>query len=215
MTSRMHEQDAPEDVAEEAGDGAPAGRAARRLPPEGERGALAWIRRLGHRLGITNDDLAFRELYENNKQSMWSCVNGRGISEATARDLFQDLCVIVARRPGGLPDPVMPYVRDVARKLKANVYRAKRPEEPIDEGAPVSRPDQERLFAAIETVEAALASMRKKDAWLVRMVDLHGESYEDLARQLGCTPKAAQVRHSRAKGRFKVIVEELLRRGTS
>jgi RNA polymerase sigma-70 factor (ECF subfamily) len=215
MTIRMQEQDAPEDVVDDEGDGAPAGTAAAPPPPEAERGVMAWIRRLGRLLGLTSEEVAFRELYENHKHSIWACVNGPGISQATRRDLFQEVCVIVARRPGGLPDPVMPYVREVARKLKANVRRKQRLEEPLDEGPPASRPDQERSLAAIETVEAALARMRKKDARLVRMFDLCGESYEEIAQQLGCSPKTAQVRHSRAKARFKRVVEELLRRGTS
>jgi RNA polymerase sigma factor (sigma-70 family) len=206
-----------EDDAEGSGD-APAGEGrddghprakTRPLPPEAEGGVLAWLRRLGRRLGITSEEAEFRELYERHKHEIWACVNGPRISEAMARDLFQEVCLITAQREEGLPRPVMPYVREVVRKLKANLRAKQRPEVELPEEAPTSRPGAERLLVAAEIVTATLAKMRPNDAWIVRAIDLDGSSYEDVARHLGCSERNAVLRHHRAKKRFAKLAEPL------
>jgi RNA polymerase sigma factor (sigma-70 family) len=205
----MQEDDAEGAGGDERGDGHPPSRAPRPLPPEAEGGVVAWLRRVGRRLGITSEEAEFRELYERHKHEIWACVNGPGISKATARDLFQEACVITAKREGGLPRPFMPYVREVARKLKANLRDKQRPEVELPEAAPTSRPGPERLYVAAEIVAATLAKMSTKDAWLVRAIDLDGWSYEDVARHLGCSEKNAVLRHHRAKKRFAKVAEPL------
>jgi RNA polymerase sigma factor (sigma-70 family) len=208
----MREHDAAEATGGDEGD-EPASTGGGTLAPEAESGVWVWLPRVLRRRGAPDADAKYRKFHERNKHVIWACVNGPGISRATAQDHFQEVCAIIARRmeKEGEPNPVAPYVKRIVTNLRCNLGGKRRPEVEVDEAMPTSRPDPERRFAATEIVETVLAQMKPKDAWIVRMIDLRGEPYADVARQLGCSEQNAILRHHRAMTRFKALAEPLHR----
>jgi RNA polymerase sigma factor (sigma-70 family) len=123
-----------------------------------------------------------------------------------AIDLAQEVFVIAWRRRGEVPEPSLPWLYGVARRLLANEWRARRAtpdwgsRTEADE-ASVSNGESDTVVALVD-LRAALAHITEADRDVLLLVAWEGLSVAELAVALNCSRTAAKVRLHRARRRL-------------
>ena len=135
-----------------------------------------------------------------------------------ARDLVQDLFVLLLSRPGGFvasaPGPLRSLLFAVAWRIGANASRRHRPLCAFDEagdGLPVPALDPEARAVLTERARraaAALDSLPEGTRRALLLVADEGMTPAEAARALGIREEALRARLSRGRRRIAQILEE-------
>ncbi|WP_104126203.1 RNA polymerase sigma factor [Cryobacterium sp. Y57] len=145
----------------------------------------------------------------------------RRTDAATADDVIGDTLLVCWRRLDEVPDDALPWAIVVARQCLSNARRAERrrtrligriiaidpPPAAADESPAASTEDG---TAETARLTAALASLRRNDAEILRLWAWDELTSPQLAVVLGISANAAAIRLHRAKARLK---QELLKSG--
>lgn len=120
---------------------------------------------------------------------------------ADAEDIVAETFIVAWRRLDVVPDPALPWLYGVARRLIANLRRGSHRRRRLDEklpgeGAPpvtASAPDR-----ALET----LSRLRPDDQELLQLVAWEELSHGEIAAMLGISVNAVAIRLHRARQRY-------------
>lgn len=123
-----------------------------------------------------------------------------------ADDVLQRFALRALEHAGELRDPerVRGWLGRVLTSTLADYGRefARRREclkDPQEFAEMLIAPEPEPSQWACDNIEPLLGAMRPDQATLIRLLDLHGESREGVAADLGILPNALHVRHHRAR----------------
>lgn len=149
----------------------------------------------------------------------------RGTCPSLVEDIFQGVFVKLAQRVRAAHDVVPHPVKKLLDALASNEVRiqtrgqarrrcAGEPDDTMATGMP--GPEQElslveERIAQERLVRAVFARMRPEASALVRMIDLEGLSYGEVAERVGCPVAAVKDRVHRARESFKEAFLELRR----
>lgn len=135
-----------------------------------------------------------------------------------ARDLVQDLFVLLLSRPGGFvasaPGPLRSLLFGVAWRIGANASRRRRPARALagaGEEVPVPGPDPEARAVISERARraaAALESLPEGTRRALLLVADDGMTPAEAARALGIREEALRARLCRGRRRIAEILEE-------
>jgi RNA polymerase sigma-70 factor, ECF subfamily len=140
----------------------------------------------------------------------------RRADPATAEDVVAETFVIAWRRMDDLPDPPLPWLLGVARRVLANLRRGER-----RRGALLDRLRHEPAAIADTApgdqgrVLAALASLPERDREALLLHAWEGLDHAGAGTVMGCSPAAFAVRLHRARQRFARALADLDRLGAS
>ena len=127
----------------------------------------------------------------------------RRADPGTAEDVVAETFVIAWRRLDDLPDPPLPWLLGVARRVLANLRRAERRRhalldrlrrEPVSEGGTTSGAEGHALVA--------LGALRERDREALLLHAWEGLDHADAATVMGCSAATFAVRLHRARERF-------------
>jgi RNA polymerase sigma factor (sigma-70 family) len=173
-------------------------------------------RELLDRFARRRDEGAFKILLGRHGPLVWRACQRVLRQAADAEDVFQATFLVLARRAGVLksPDAVGPWLYGVAHRLARETRRrALRQQARAAHGRPGAAPDplaevSGRELVAILDEELANLSARYRAPLLLCLVE--GKSTEEVARQLGYSPRTVQRRLQRAR---ELLHRRLGRRG--
>jgi RNA polymerase sigma-70 factor (ECF subfamily) len=129
---------------------------------------------------------------------------------AIAEELAQEVFVIAWRRRSQVPEPGLPWLYGVARRVLANDRRQRRA---MPDAVALDHPDQ--LAATVETVDgaldlrAALATLSEADQEILRLVGWEQLTVAEAAVVLDCARTAARVRLHRARLRLRAALADV------
>jgi RNA polymerase sigma-70 factor (ECF subfamily) len=146
----------------------------------------------------------FDSLYSAHSADVLSYALRRGIAYGDAEEIVVDTFLVVWRRLHEVPDPALPWLLAVARRVLANQERSRRrraalrtkmvrellerPSPATGDALSVTRPvSQDRLGQA-------LASLSGDDREIIGLVVWQGVTHEAAARVLGCSRNALTKR---------------------
>lgn len=145
-----------------------------------------------------------------------SFLERRGHGE-DARDLVQDLFVLLLSRPGrfeaGAPGPLRSLLFSVAWRIGANASRRRRPLRPLPSGvddppSPTLDPEARALLAdRARRAAAALEALPEGTRRALVLVADEGLSPAEAARALGIGEEALRARLCRGRRRLAEILE--------
>jgi RNA polymerase sigma factor (sigma-70 family) len=140
----------------------------------------------------------------------------RRADPAMAEDVVAETFVIAWRRMDDVPDPPLPWLLGVARRVMANLRRGERRRGALldrlrreQPATPQSAPgDQGQALAA-------LASLPERDREALLLHAWEGLDHAGAATVMGCSAAAFAVRLHRARERFARALADLDRLGAS
>jgi RNA polymerase sigma-70 factor (ECF subfamily) len=151
----------------------------------------------------------FTRLYELHYWSVLRFLLRRLGDEPRARDLTAEVFVVAWRRLDELPDPVLPWLYGVARKVLANEYRHQSRQDRLHERlAGLAMDEHEDLAAERIWVLEALHRLSDADQEVLRLSAWEDLSGADIAAVLNCSNSAAAVRLHRARQRLRMLMSE-------
>jgi RNA polymerase sigma factor (sigma-70 family) len=134
-----------------------------------------------------------------------------------ASELAQEVFVVAWRRRAEVPEPSLPWLYGVARRLLANQWRARRaaaPRVPVDDLDRIAGSPGADAGVGVADVRSALATLADSDQELLRLVGWEELTVAEAAGVLGCTRAAAAVRLHRARRRLLAAMSNPARRPT-
>ncbi len=149
---------------------------------------------LVEQVAIARDRDAFLELFDHYAPKLKGFYRRRGLGEAQAEDLVQDVMVSLWQRAGQYDRRqagVSTWVFTIARNRQIDILRReKRPELDADEPAlaPSEGPEPDAAYdaeQAAERVRAALAELPAEQAELIRISFYEEASHSAIAERLG------------------------------
>ena len=128
--------------------------------------------------------------------------------------LAQEVFIVAWRRRTDVPDPCLPWLYGVGRRLVANLHRA---EQRRPSALPIN--DTDAVVAHVHTVQpdsaaalidlhVALATLPDTDQEILRLIGWEQLSLAEAAAVLDCTRTAAGVRLHRARRRLTAAMTE-------
>ena len=130
-------------------------------------------------------------------------VDGRGAADDVVAETF----AVAWRRRDALPDPALPWLYGVARRVIANHRRSEdrraRLGERLASQPQAGTSDPAALVGGRERVLAAFARLTEPQREVLRLVAWDGLDTKSAARVLGCSPAAFRVRLHRARRELK------------
>jgi DNA-directed RNA polymerase specialized sigma24 family protein len=143
----------------------------------------------------------FERIYEQHRDAVRAYVRRRA-PEAVVDDVVADTFVVCLRRIDDVPEPALPWLYAVARRLLANERRKRADGVPLPpEAAYAPEPPGDPVLAA------AFAQLSDGDREVLRLVAWEGLPLRDTAVVLGCSAVACRVRFFRAKARLRALLE--------
>ncbi len=131
-------------------------------------------------------------------------VADRGLAEDAVAEAF----AVAWRKRDLIPDPALPWLYAVARRVIANQNRSTRRRRGLDErlareAAGASEPDGAgEQLARRDAFRVAFAELSEAEREVLRLVAWEGLGARDAARVLGCSQGAFRVRLHRARRRL-------------
>jgi RNA polymerase sigma-70 factor (ECF subfamily) len=136
----------------------------------------------------------------------------RRTDRATAEEVVAETFVIAWRRIADVPDPPLPWLLGVARRVLANLRRAERRRRALAErlrrepaATPQPPPDEEGR------VMAALATLSERDREALLLHAWEGLDHADAGTVVGCSAETFAVRLHRARERFARALADIER----
>jgi RNA polymerase sigma-70 factor (ECF subfamily) len=146
----------------------------------------------------------FDQLYRRHAGQVRAYALRRTEPAAAADDVVAEVFVVAWRRWGEVPDPALPWLLGVARKVLANQRRSEhravalRTRLNAEPAAPTVSPS-----AGLDhRVLRALGDLGERDRELLMLIAWEGLSVTEAATVLGVRPGTAAVRLHRARQRF-------------
>lgn len=134
-------------------------------------------------------------------------------SRQSAEDVAAETFAVAWRRRGRIPDPALPWLYAVARRVIANQYRSTRRRRNLDERlaheAGAGRPptDPGDSLAGRDAFFAAFASLSEQEREVLILIAWDGVDPREAARVLGCSHGAFRVRLHRARRKLAKQLE--------
>ncbi len=128
-------------------------------------------------------------------------------------DLAQDIFASIWRRLGDFRGeaPLEGWVHSFCVRSLSNHLR-KRARRPIESGgvaaAEPPAPEAEPENPNLDPLRAALERLDDQQVEIVRLHGIEGLSYEECAKRIDCTPRAARARYQRAVTRLREILND-------
>ncbi|HET6510881.1 MAG TPA: sigma-70 family RNA polymerase sigma factor [Candidatus Kapabacteria bacterium] len=166
------------------------------------------------------DERAYAELYVRRKSEVYTfCLRMLGGDADAASDAFQEVFIKVYEKGDTFRDGtnVMGWLYMIARNTCLNVYRAKKPNDTLENHQSLMSSDrtlapefgQEQSFLR-DMLEKAIASLPEefREPFILREFD--GFSYSEIAEMTGTTLAITKVRIHRAKQKMREILRPYL-----
>jgi RNA polymerase sigma-70 factor, ECF subfamily len=139
----------------------------------------------------------------------------RRADRATAEDVVAETFAVAWRRLDDVPDPPLPWLLGVARRVLANLRRGER-----RRGALLERLRRERSTAQAAPGEesevlAALAALRERDREVLLLHAWEGLDHAGAGTVMGCSAETFAVQLHRARQRFARALADLDSMGAS
>lgn len=154
----------------------------------------------------------FEHLYSTHSGAVFAYALRRGARQADAEDLVVETFIVCWRRLEEVPDPPLPWLLAVARRVFANQMRSKRRYAALGRriaGSLVRHPSPSAnppLDSA--GVKRALASLSDEDREVLALVVLHGLTHAEAGAVMGCTRNAFTKRYLRARRNLRAQLHE-------
>jgi RNA polymerase sigma-70 factor (ECF subfamily) len=149
----------------------------------------------------------FESLYSAHSADVFTYALRRGVAYGDAEEVVVETFLVVWRKLHEVPNPALPWLLGVARRVVANQKRSRarraalhikmvrelqeRPSPAGGEAGPVTRP------VSADRLGEALASLSGPDREMVALVVWQGVTHEAAARILGCSRNALTKRFLR------------------
>jgi RNA polymerase sigma-70 factor (ECF subfamily) len=131
-----------------------------------------------------------------------------------AEDVVAETFVIAWRRLGDVPDPPLPWLLGVARRVLANLRRGERRRSALLDRLRREPPAMAQAEPGQEgVVLAALAALPERDREALLLHAWEGLDHAGAGTVMGCSAAAFGVRLHRARQRFARVLAELDRPG--
>lgn len=143
------------------------------------------------------DPLAFRELFDRYKNSIYGYVRRRVNDPGRAEEITQDVFLALVQRRNGyhVSASFRTYLYRIALNRIASEYRKKKESDPLPEEAPAAAGDP----AVVQQVREALARLEPEQREIVLLREYQGLSYEEIAAVLSIPVGTVRSRLFRAK----------------
>jgi RNA polymerase sigma factor (sigma-70 family) len=140
----------------------------------------------------------------------------RRADPATAEEVVADTFVIAWRRLADLPDPPLPWLLGVARRVLANLRRGERRRLALLDRLRREPPPRTATGLGAEgRALVALAALRERDREALLLHAWDGLDHADAGTVMGCSATTFAVRLHRARERFARALADLDRAGAS
>jgi RNA polymerase sigma-70 factor (ECF subfamily) len=144
----------------------------------------------------------FESLYSAHSGDVLSYAIRRGVDRLDAEEVVVETFLVCWRRMDDIPDPPLPWLLGVARRVLANQRRAQGRRLALHRKIAGNGP---RLPAVVsdctpdaDGLKEALASLRDPDREVLALVVWQGLTHEAAATVVGCTRNALTKRYLRA-----------------
>jgi RNA polymerase sigma-70 factor (ECF subfamily) len=155
----------------------------------------------------TTSESDFESLYLAHSAEVLRYALRRGASHADAEEVVEETFTICWRRLPDVPNPALPWLLAVARRVLANQRRTKGRRSALYERLAVigRRPPPSGLEVDPDHLELkeALSSLKEQEREVLALVVWQGLTHEAAAEVLGCTRNAVTKRYLRACSRMK------------
>lgn len=154
------------------------------------------------------DPLAFRELFDRYKNSIYGYVRRRVNDPGRAEEITQDVFLALVQRRNGyhVSASFRTYLYRIALNRIASEYRKKKESDPLPEEVPAAGGGDP---AVVQQVRDALAQLEPEQREIVLLREYQGLSYEEIAAVLSVPVGTVRSRLFRAK----MALRELLAPG--
>ncbi|MGH9805186.1 MAG: RNA polymerase sigma factor [Candidatus Acidiferrales bacterium] len=154
------------------------------------------------------DPLAFRELFDRYKNSIYGYVRRRVNDPGRAEEITQDVFLALVQRRNGyhVSASFRTYLYRIALNRIASEYRKKKESDPLPEEVPAASGGDP---AVVQQVREALAQLEPEQREIVLLREYQGLSYEEIAAVLSIPVGTVRSRLFRAK----MALRELLAPG--
>lgn len=157
---------------------------------------------------MAGDDSRFEALYEAHHRAVSNYCDRR-MAAADAPDAVAEVFAIAWRRFDDIPDPALPWLYGVARKVVSHHWRGASRSRRLAEKAkavralPASSPESEAV-AGVEhqLVREAVMQLRPIDREVLLLSAWEGLTHGEIATVLECSVAAIDKRMTRAKARL-------------
>ena len=151
--------------------------------------------------GVNDREQRYRDLFDSCYQPLHAFARRR-LPPADADDLVADVLTTAWRRLDDIPPhATLPWLFGVAHRTLANQRRGRDRRRRLLQR--LSHVRHEAAPAGSPAVVDALTRLNDKDQEILRLAAWEGLAARDIAVVLGCTPNAAALRLSRARGRLR------------
>jgi len=156
------------------------------------------------------DPLAFRELFDRYKNSIYGYVRRRVNDPGRAEEITQDVFLALVQRRNGyqVTASFRTYLYRIALNRIASEYRKKKETDPLPEEAPAAGGGDP---VVVQQVREALAQLEPEQREIVLLREYQGLSYEEIAAVLSIPVGTVRSRLFRAK----MALRELLAPGSA
>jgi RNA polymerase sigma-70 factor, ECF subfamily len=158
---------------------------------------------MGRRAASGTEGKRFDALFDAHYSELRRFVLRRIENRAAVEDILAETFAVAWRRRDRIPDPALPWLFGVCRKVIANHRRSAVRHLRLINRMASSRPDVGRdpaeLLAQRSEIGAALARLSSGQREVLRLVAWDGLGAADAAAVLGCSPGAFRVRLHRAR----------------
>ena len=140
----------------------------------------------------------------------------RRADPATAEEVVAETFVIAWRRLDALPDPPLPWLLGVARRVLANLRRGERRRRALVDRLRVEPPAVTATVpGADRRTLGALAALHERDREALLLHAWDGLDHADAGSVMGCSAATFAVRLHRARERFARALSDLDRAASS
>jgi RNA polymerase sigma factor (sigma-70 family) len=154
---------------------------------------------------MTSAEERFTSLYEQHYAALERYVYRRA-PDVSVRDVVADVFLVVWRRLDDVPEPPLPWIYGIARRVLANEIRGSqrrhRLQEKIAVDANKNSDDHAEHVASRAAVAAAFEGLSEADKEALRLVAWEALSARDAATAAGCSLPTFAMRLHRARRRL-------------
>ncbi|BBH64061.1 DNA-directed RNA polymerase sigma-70 factor [Actinoplanes sp. OR16] len=156
---------------------------------------------------MTTDEERFTALYERHYTDVERYVVRRA-SDVAARDVVADVFVVIWRRIGDVPEPALPWIYGVARRVLANELRGVQRRRQLEQKVAGHAGDDTAADHADDVTSAAVLAaaferLPETDRETLRLIAWEELSTRDAATAAGCSLATFAMRLHRARRRLR------------
>lgn len=145
----------------------------------------------------------FETLYSTHSGQVYGYALRQGADRQEAEDVVVETFLVCWRRLDDVPDPGLPWLLGVARRVMANQGRGRRRQVALYKKITASMLRRPRVIADSSSeylqLKEALASLPDQDREALALVAWQGLTHDAAAQVVGCTRNALTKRYLRAR----------------